>query len=220
MIIKHEKQVYKLRTKQNRFQWDRTVVYKFFSLMRVRNAHYLPWWALCNSASSYSCGSSSPIVFSGQSITKNTFLRKLLTLNVFSDIQKKSTDTLCASGSFGVKIFDNSQNMQSLKFQRFGRSSAVTLTNYQCFGIPVNTFFPSTNISHKNHVHITYHNKIIPSPHRITTFESIPTNSANIFERDSFPKDDTSIDVSGDHVEAYANLVMESCSIQKLQRLI
>ena len=39
MIKKHEKQVYKSRAKQNRCQWDRTVMYKFFSLMQVRNAH-------------------------------------------------------------------------------------------------------------------------------------------------------------------------------------
>ena len=54
----------------------------------------------------------------------------------------------------------------------------------------------------------------------MTAFESIPTISANIFERDSFPKDDTSIDMSGDRMEAYANIVMASGSIQKLQRLI
>ena len=51
-------------------------------------------------------------------------------------------------------------------------------------------------------------------------FESIPTISANIFERDSFPKDDTSIDMPGDRVEACANLVIASVSIQKLHSLI
>ena len=50
MLNKHEKQVYQSRAKQNRCQWDRTVMYKFFSLMRVRNAHYFPCWALCNAA--------------------------------------------------------------------------------------------------------------------------------------------------------------------------
>ena len=33
MLNKHENQVYKLRAKQNRCQRDRTVMYKFFSLM-------------------------------------------------------------------------------------------------------------------------------------------------------------------------------------------
>ena len=84
----------------------------------------------------------------------------------------------------------------------------------------MNPVFPSTTIIHNTYVDITHHNQIIPSPHVMPAFESIPKMSANIFERDSFPKDDTSIDVSGDRVEAYANLVMESCSIQKLQRLI
>ena len=51
-------------------------------------------------------------------------------------------------------------------------------------------------------------------------FESIPTIYANIFERDCFPKDDTYIEMSGDSVEAYANLVTESGYIKKLQRLI
>ena len=51
-------------------------------------------------------------------------------------------------------------------------------------------------------------------------FESIPTISTNIFDIDSFPRDDTSIDMSGDSVEAYANLVMAYGSIQKIQRLI
>ena len=110
--------------------------------------------------------------------------------------------------------------MQSLKFQRFVRSSTVTLTTYRCFLMSMNPLFPSTNIFHNNHVHTTYHNQIIPSPHGMPAFESIPTISANIFERDSFAKYDTSIDMSGDRLEAYANLVMASSSIQNLQRLV
>ena len=51
-------------------------------------------------------------------------------------------------------------------------------------------------------------------------FESIQIISANIFERHSFPKYDTSIDMSGDRVEAYEKRLMASGSIQKLQRLI
>ena len=82
--------------------------------------------------------------------------------------------------------------------------------------MPINTVLPSTTIFHNNHIVITHHNKIIPSPHGMPAFESIPTISANIFERYSFPKYDTFIDMSGDLVEAYANLVMESSSIQKL----
>ena len=35
MLNKYEKQVYKSIAKQNRCQWDRTVMYKFFSLVRV-----------------------------------------------------------------------------------------------------------------------------------------------------------------------------------------
>ena len=116
MLNKNEKQFYKSRAKHNRCQWDQTVMYKFFSLMKVRNDHYFPWWELCNYASYYSCGSSSLKLFSGQSIKKNKIARRLRAPNKFADIQKKSTDTLCASGSFGVAIFDNSQNMKSLKF--------------------------------------------------------------------------------------------------------
>ena len=52
------------------------------------------------------------------------------------------------------------------------------------------------------------------------TFEIIPTISANIFEGDSFPKDDTSIDMSVDRLEAYANPVISSGYIQNLQSLI
>ena len=66
---------------------------------------------------------------------------KILALNIFADIQQKSTDTLCASGSFGIAIFDNSQNMQSFKFQRFGRSSTVTLATSRCV---------NSNISYRN----------------------------------------------------------------------
>ena len=84
---------------------------------------------------------------------------KLLALNRFADNQKNPTDTLCASGSFGVAIFDNSQNIQSLKFQQFGRSSAVTLTTSQFFLMLMNPVFPSTTIFHNNHVDIIYHNQ-------------------------------------------------------------
>ena len=84
----------------------------------------------------------------------------------------------------------------------------------------MNPVFLSTNIFQNNHVHITYNNQIIPSPHGIPAFESIPTIYANIFEIDSLPKDDTSIDMSGDSGETYTNLVMASGSIKNLQRLI
>ena len=70
MLNQHKKQVYKSRAKHNCRQWDLTLMYKFFSIIRVRNAHDFPWWALCDAASSYSCRSSSLTVFSGQSITK------------------------------------------------------------------------------------------------------------------------------------------------------
>ena len=135
-------------------------------------------------------------------------MRKILALNKFVDTQKKLIDTLCASGSFGVAIFDNSQNIQSLKFQRFGRSSTVTLTTSRCFLMPMNPVFPSNTIFHNNQFHIIYHNQIITSPHGMPAFQSIPKMSANIFERDIFPKDDTSIDMSGYRVEAYANLLI------------
>ena len=86
--------------------------------------------------------------------------------------------------------------------------------------MPMNPVFPSTYIFHNHHVYITYHNQIIPSPHIMPAFESIPTISANTFEKDSFPKDDTSIYMSGDSVGAYANLVIAYGSIQNIQRLI
>ena len=40
ILNKHEKQVYKSRSKQNIRQWDQTVMYKLFSLMQIRNDHY------------------------------------------------------------------------------------------------------------------------------------------------------------------------------------
>ena len=86
--------------------------------------------------------------------------------------------------------------------------------------MPMNPVLPSTTIFHNNHIDITYQNQITPSPHGMPAFESIPTIPANIFERYSFPKDDTSIDMSGDRVEAYVNLVMVSGSIKNLQSLI
>ena len=88
------------------------------------------------------------------------------------------------------------------------------LPNAHESSVPINYYLPQQPRWH----HISQ--SIIPSTHKIPPFKSVPTISANIFDGDSFPKDDTSIDVSGDRVEDYANPVMASGSIQKLQRLI
>ena len=127
---------------------------------------------------------------------------------------------LRADGSFGVAIFDNFQNMQYLKFHRFGRSSTVTLTNSRCFLIPVNPVFPSTIIFNNHHVHITYHNQIIPSPHEMPAFESILTIYSNIFGRKISQKMILPLTCQVMVWRLMQNLVMASGSIKWLQRLI
>ena len=83
----------------------------------------------------------------------------------------RTKETLKASGDFGVAIFDNSQLIEQLKFQRNAKSSSVTLTTSRCFLKPMlPTNMDDINFGDEK-VPITYHNQIIPSPYNFPAFE-------------------------------------------------
>ncbi len=83
----------------------------------------------------------------GFSLHSTNILRKIESEGLsFHKVMIRTKETLRASGDFGVAIFDNSQLIEQLKFQRNAKSSSVTLTTSRCFLKPM---FP-TNMDEIN----------------------------------------------------------------------
>ena len=131
----------------------------------------------------------------------------------------RTKETLKASGDFGVAIFDNSQLIELLKFQRNAKSSSVTLTTSRCFLKPMlPTNMDDINFGDEK-VPITYHNQIIPSPYNFPAFEL-----DNRITKESFNPNRLEVtgstDLSGARVEAYARVVVIANIVAKMRKII
>ena len=213
---KHEMQVKLSRHDIHYNQWDRMTFYKFLSTMRIRNNHNFSWWTLCNTAASYGSGSATVGVYSGYNIAQKSMVKKLGRLYNPADITEKTKNTLKDGPKIGIAIFDNSQNFRKLKFQRFRKSSSVTLTTSRCFVKPT---IQNISICNDDHVNITYLNQVIPSPIGLPAFEDFALSS-DVFDVTKLTVSDNAMDMTGNRVESYALNVLIAGSIMKFQRLI
>ena len=114
-------------------QWDHDILYHFITISRNQNPKFFTFWALINTTSSYGGTSLDLEVFFGLAVTVKTMLQKLNHHYLFQTIMCKTMDTLALIEEFGICIFDNSQSIWSLKFQRGGRSSDFSLATSQVF---------------------------------------------------------------------------------------
>ena len=122
----------------------------------------------------------------------------------FDKIMIRTKENLKASGDFGIAIFDNSQLIEQLKFQRNAKSSlVVTLTTSRCFLKPMlPTNMGDINFGDEKVPIIYLTNQTIPSPYNFPAFEMENTISKTSFFPTYLAVTD-SIDLSGERVEAY-----------------
>ena len=114
-------------------QWDQENLYQFLLMCRKQNPQFFTPWALINTVSSYGGKNVDIQVFFGLAITVTTMLGKLNKRYPFEMVMRKTNRTLLNSGDCGVCVFNNSQMIQSLKFQRGGHSSEILLVTSHLF---------------------------------------------------------------------------------------
>ena len=161
----------------------RMVLYHFIAQNRIRNSKTFSWWALCNAAACYSShdvqARSNLSVHYGISITQCTLQRKLAPFNDYGGLMKACETKLASSGFFGISVWDNSQLVTPLKFQRGGRSSVSSKVTTRIFVKPYEPVYGNTQPTSLNTdstnvpepVSITYLDQTIPSPIGMASFE-------------------------------------------------
>jgi hypothetical protein len=209
----------------------RMVLYQFIAMNRIRNSKTFTWWALCNAAARYGShdvqARSNLAVHYGISITQCTLQRKLAPFNDYGILMKACETKLASSGHFGIAVWDNSQLVTPLKFQRGGRSSVSSKVTSRIFVKPYDPSYGTTTPACLLTEHpglpvpvvITYLDQPVPSPVGMVCFEQ---------ERDPYLQikhiedDDSSLEVeaTGVRVEAYMKLVLLCDELVTQKRLI
>ena len=127
-------------------------------------------------------------------------------------------DTLSKIDEFGICIFDNSQVIRSLKYQRGGKSSNFSLTTSRLFlKVMVPVFLPLTQWPDTK-VRLTYLNQKIPLPSGMLVYETIADITPDVFEGSTVCS--STMDMSGNSVERWTELKMLTSQIYKFQRLL
>lgn len=145
-------------------------------------------------------------------------LSKLNTRYPPQQIAEKTMRTLRDEGSCGLCVFDNSQMIKCLKFQRGGHSSETSLTTSRlCVRLTIPKLISLFRWP-EDKVPLTYYEQIIPSPSGMPTYESIEYITPDIFHGSSICS--TQVDVTGTRVNAWYSLATLASQIYKLQRLV
>ena len=199
-------------------QWDQEILYQFLTISCKRNPKLFTMWALINTASSYGGKNVDIQVFFGLAITMTAMLSKLNRCYPFDYIMQKTVATLQASGDFGVCVFDHSQMMKSLKFQRGEHSSNVSLVTSRLCLKPMMPNLISLLRWPSEKVPLTYSKQHIPSPPGMPMYESIQRITPSTFDGSIVCL--TMMDITGDRVKAWALLTLLTSQIYKFQRLL
>ena len=108
-------------------QWDCDILYQFLTICRKHNPKFFSNWALINTASSYGGTNLDLQEFFSLAVAVTTMLKTLNTRYPFDYIMRKTMKTLASIDDMGICVFDKSQMIRSLKFQRGGKSSEFSL---------------------------------------------------------------------------------------------
>ena len=127
---------------------------------------------------------------------------------------KKTMNTLSKLDTISVSVFDNSQVMQSFKFQRGGKSSDVLLRTTRMFIEPMVPRLVLLFRWPTQKVKLTYLNQKIPSPPGMPRYESINSVEPHVFDGSTVCS--TEMDITGERVDAWASLAMLASQIYKL----
>lgn len=163
---------------------------------------------MINSAGEYrhSVNASKIPLFFGFSTSKRTLLRSLSTICPVKEIMVRKIRMLTQI-HFVVGIFDNSQIITEMKFQRGGKLSHVTLVTARMF---VKTLHPKWLYFVKfsrEFPEIIYLGQVIPRPYGMPVFESIEKIDASHFSDEKWITNSPSMDVSRSRVDVYYKLL-------------
>ncbi len=209
----------------------RMVLYQFIAMNRIRNSQTFSWWALCNAAARYGShdvqARANLSVHYGISITQNSLQQKLSPFNDYGGLMKACETKLSLSGYFGISVWDNSQLVTPLKFQRGGRLSVSSKVTSRIFVKPYEPTYGTTQpaalrIDSPNKpgpVKITYLDQAIPSPVGMALFECHEDSYLQIQHIEDY-ESALDVDVTGLRVKAYIKLVLLSDEIVTQKRLI
>ena len=131
---------------------------------------------------------------------------------------QKTMNTLSTLDTIGICVFDNSQVIQSFKFQRGGKSSDVLLRTSRMFIEPMVQRLILLFCWPTQKVKLTYLNRKIPSSPGMPQYESIDSVALHIFNGSIVCP--TEMDITGERVDAWATLAMLASQIYRLQRLV
>ena len=188
-------------------QWDWYAFFTFIQQYRLQNSHNFVWFSLINAASHFAGGRAHIPLHFGYSIAKNTMLRKLNEINMYTEIVMKSKWMLNWFNSFIVTIFDNSQFNIMKEFQWNATSSNMAEATCRIFLKPM-MFEYLKNIADNwagmDPIRITYLHQMIPLPYGMPAFESLPADwKISDLADDNFSTFEESMDLSGQRVERY-----------------
>jgi hypothetical protein len=189
--------------------------------MRIRNKNYFTYWAMCNAAAVYGQSETGYLSsFFGIAVHRTTVSRSLQTLVPYHEIMKKASDSLKASGFFGVSAFDNAQEFVAFKFQRNGESSGSIIVTARFFLEPKIPESYDALVPCTSRVQITYQHQSIPSTYGMPMYEAMNMLEPSSFTLGNNNTDPNEIDVTGDRVESYYEMAMTAAVVTKFQRLI
>ena len=206
------------RFKHLQGQWDCEILHQFLTICQKRNPKSFTTWVLVNMASSYGGKNVDIQVFFGLAITVGTMLSKLNRHYPFDHIMHKMVQSLRSSGDCGICMFDNSQMIKSLKFQHGGHSSEVSLVTSRLFLEAMIPVLTSVLQWPDEKVPLTYSKQMIPSPPGMPMYETIEDTNPLVFHGSTVCS--SLMDISGDQVEAWAELALLSSQIYKFQQLL
>ena len=147
-------------------QWTRQIFYLFMIIQRLRNPQNFTWWAMCNTAAHFGSKVDKISSFFGVCLSHTGMLEKLQATFGFEEVDALTKESLLVSGDFGIAIFDNSQFIQQLKYQRGGHSSLFTLCTSRCFvKVTIPPWYSDIKFPEEKVLIVYSCKQAIPSPH-------------------------------------------------------
>jgi hypothetical protein len=246
-LLGYERKGTYARTSHLELVFDRTVLFQFFSLARVRHNKNFILWALITTAVTYGSsqrGASNRVgLFFGQACTFHTFLTKTKHLCVSDPFFKRVDKAVEAAGwtSYrdcdGKKVdlfialcyFDNSQRNTRYKFQRGGSSGNMVRLTSRAMERPWFGLWREKPIPPMIQVPIVYLDQCIPSPSGMGRYERLlaQPQSLQLFAQVILDPACTPIalwpgsppfDSTGRRVLGYVSAVLLSCNLRLLHR--
>eukprot|EP00957_Ditylum_brightwellii_P199999 15246554-Ditylum_brightwellii.AAC.1 len=219
IMFQHASNKNKGRHNDQEHQHQHYVLYLFCMMMPIQNKGHFVLWAMCNAASLYDYGGSNIPTFFGIAITQRTLLNYVSKIKDENSVLTKARSTL-KKYNLAICIFDNSQIVQPLKFQRFFKSAKVTLTTSRIFLQPyISDNMDDMIFSNKMPEH-KYIDPNIPSPYGMPSFQDMDGLCAKVLFANKSLEPTVDIDMSGNRAWYYVKKIRESLQLHKFRWML